>query len=84
MKTVIKFGVRGGALCDDIVAESAKAGAKLACRLIHVLSNGESKGRQADYTVGSDKPRVSWQSSSHFVDTSMKMGDVSKLKLMEG
>lgn len=72
MKCVIEFGVRGGRLSETNVLATVRAGAKLATALVHVFG-GEAQTIKG-WTVKRGMPRVSWQSSTHFVSLSVLDG----------
>lgn len=72
MRCVIEFGNRGGAHTGSLPAGSAKQAARIAANLVHVFTNGDGSGpgHLQAWTVRQDQPRISWQSSSHFVSVS--------------
>ena len=77
MKVVLEFGVRGGPFAESIILPSQKLGAEMASNLVRVLSgnNDNSIGQNAQWNVRKNLPRVSWQSSSHFVSLSILDGE---------
>lgn len=72
MKTVVKFGVRGGRHCDCHIEPTTKAGNLLASRLAFVFGAKEGTGK---FSVRKESPRQSWESSTHFVSVSLLDGN---------
>lgn len=79
MKYILEFGNRGGIYTDNIVIPSRKLAAKLASDMVEVFRNNATSEGVADGThdwrkIGASMPRVTWQSSSHFVSLSVLDG----------
>jgi hypothetical protein len=82
MKYVLEFGVRGGAHADNVVIPTRKLAEKLAANMVFILSNSDGQARIQGDMFSSTKtwkltpstPRVSWQSSTHFVSLSILDG----------
>jgi hypothetical protein len=72
MKTVLEFGVRGGTCIEATVFPTYKLAALMALNLVRVFKNDPSF--KADFTVSKKQPRISWQSSTHFVSVSLLDG----------
>ncbi|NUX98749.1 hypothetical protein [Paraburkholderia youngii] len=73
MKAIVEFGVRGDRWSQQ-VCDSAKAAAHLACGLSHVFGMS-GPNRDKYWSVSRKQPRVSWQSSTHFVSVSILDGE---------
>lgn len=72
MKVVLEFGVRGGAFAESIILPAATLGEIMALNLIRVFRNDPSF--KAEFKVTRKQPRISWQSSTHFVSVSILDG----------
>lgn len=73
-KTVIEFGIRGGASTDNIVLPNIKTAQQMAANLVFVFSRDATFSRLAEWKLRADKPRISWQSSTHYVSISILDG----------
>ena len=66
MKAFIEFGIRGGLHSGTINISSLKEAAKLGAALQRVFS-GEITVREKTWLLDKNHPRISWQSSEHFI-----------------
>ena len=75
MKTIVEYGVRAGAYAQ-IILPSIKKGQELAKDLAWVFSDCgvHLAGMMPYWQVSKDKPRVTWQSDTHFVALSLLDG----------
>jgi len=72
MKTVVECGIRGGAHMDNFQCVSIKQGQALAHKLAHIF--GAVDNIPGGWKVGRGKPRITWQSGTHFVALSVLDG----------
>jgi hypothetical protein len=73
MKAIVEFGVRGGKHTKH-VCPNAKQAANLAASMAFVFGETCGASRESYFDVSRSSPRVSWQSSTHFVSVSLLDG----------
>lgn len=66
MKAFIEFGIRGGLHSGTIHMSSLKEAAKLAASLQRFISK-EITTSEKTWLLDNNHPRISWQSSEHFI-----------------
>ena len=76
MKTVIEFGVKGGAYTENQVFPTIESGIRMACALVSVLKNDplSPSASPENWRVRRDQPRICWENSTHFVALSILDG----------
>lgn len=80
MRAIVEFGVRGER-CSQHVFPTAKAAGEFAAKLSYVFGRDRScwqgtadPSKSEDFRVSRRSPRVSWQSSTHYVSVSLLDG----------
>ena len=73
MKCVLEFGVRGGQCHENAVIPTIKLAQELAYNIQRVLTNnaGEGYNTLKGWKLKVDRPRISWQSSTHYVSITL-------------
>lgn len=72
MRYVIEFGVRGGAHTENLIMPSRKLAEELARKLVLVFTNDphHPAAAPAEWRAPRACPRMTWQSSTHYVSVS--------------
>lgn len=66
MKTILEFGVKGGAHIDNAVIPSIKLGAQLAAAMVCAFTNDSASSRPKQWFAGTAS-REWWENDTHFV-----------------
>ncbi len=76
MKTIVEFGIIGGALCDNFICTSIEQGNELANKLCYIFGRelSDEKPKIEPLKVGGSTKRETWKNATHFVAVSLLDG----------